>query len=201
MSTTSQADQNVETAAAVREVDGRQVPAAGTYAIDRSHSTVEFVARHLMISKVRGRFTDFDGTVTIAETPEESSAQVAIQAASITTGDEQRDAHLRTGDFFDVEAHPALTFTTTKVEAGKGDQWKLHGDLAVNGVSKPVVLDLEFEGAGASPWGDTRVAFTATTEIDREDWGLTWNQALETGGVLVGRKVKIELGVQAIRQA
>lgn len=186
---------------AVREVAGREVPAAGTYTIDRAHSTVEFVARHLMISKVRGRFTDFEGTVEIAEAPEESSADVTIQAASIDTGDAQRDGHLRSGDFFDVEQYPAVTFKSTKVEAAKGDAWKLSGDLSVNGVTKPVVLEVEFEGAGASPWNDTRIAFTASTEIDREDWGLTWNQALETGGVLVGKKVKIELGVQAVRQS
>jgi polyisoprenoid-binding protein YceI len=186
---------------AVRQVAGRDVPQPGVYAIDRSHSTVEFVVRHLMISKVRGRFTDFEGTVEIADVPEQSSASVTIQAASIDTGDAQRDGHLRSGDFFDVEQNQALTFRSTKVEAAKGSDWKLHGDLSINGVTKPVVLDVEFEGAGQSPWGDSRIGFTASTDIDREDWGLSWNQALEAGGVVLGKKVKIELGVEAIRQS
>jgi polyisoprenoid-binding protein YceI len=173
---------------------------AGTYAIDQSHSSVEFVARHLMISKVRGRFTDFSGELRIAENPEESTADVVIQAGSVHTGDEKRDGHLRSADFFDTEQFPTLSFKGTKVEPAKGDQWKLHGELTVRDVTRPVVLDVEFDGAGLSPWNTTVVGFTASTELDREDWGLTWNQALETGGVLVGRKIRIELAVEAIRQ-
>jgi len=188
------------TATAVREVDGRPVPAAGTYTIDQAHSSVEFVARHLMISKVRGRFGEFSGQFEVGEDPAQSSARVEIQAASIDTGDAQRDGHLRSGDFFDAETYPVITFATTGVEPGKGDAWKLHGDLTVHGVTRPVVLDLEFEGAGSSPWGDTRVGFTASTELDREEFGLTWNQALETGGVLVGKKARIELSIQGIKQ-
>lgn len=185
---------------AIREVAGRQVPVAGTYVIDRSHSTVEFVARHLMISKVRGRFAEFEGEIEIDEVPEQSSAKVSINADSVSTGDNTRDGHLRGADFFNVEAFPALTFATTGIEAGKGDSWKLHGDLTVRGVTKPVALDVEFDGVAQDPWGGSRIGFTASTELDREEWGLTWNQALETGGVLVGKKAKIELNVQAVRQ-
>jgi polyisoprenoid-binding protein YceI len=183
----------------VRTVEGREVPAAGTYALDTSHSTVEFVARHLMISKVRGRFADFSGEIVIADTPENSSVAVSIDTASVDTKDAGRDEHLRTGDFFDIANHPAITFNSTGVESAKGSHWKVQGDLTVRGVTKPVVLDVEFDGAGQDPWGGQRVGFSASTELDREEFGLTWNQALETGGVLVGKKVRIELGVQAVR--
>jgi polyisoprenoid-binding protein YceI len=184
----------------VRTVAGHDVPAAGTYDLDLSHSTVGFVARHLMISKVRGHFSDFSGVIQIADRPEDSSVEVTIDAASITTNDEQRDGHLRSADFFEIDQHPQLTFKSTGVEAVKGDHWKVTGDLTVRGVTKPVVLDVEFEGAQTDPWGGARIGFSASTEIDREDWGLTWNQALETGGVLVGKKIKIDLGVEATRQ-
>ena len=184
----------------LRQVNGVEIPAAGAYAIDAAHSTVEFVGRHLMITKVRGRFTEFDGVVNIAEVPEESSTEVTIQAASINTGDEKRDGHLRSADFFDVEQYPTLAFRSTGIESGKGGTWKLHGDLTVRDVTRPVTLDVEFDGASPDPWGGERIAFTAATDVDREDWGLTWNVALETGGVLVGKKVRLELNVQAVRQ-
>ena len=183
----------------VRDYQGHDVPQAGSYEIDGSHSNVDFVVRHLMISKVRGRFNSFSGAFTVAEVPEESSVEVSIDATSISTDDEQRDGHLRSADFFDAEQYPTLTFKSTGVEAVKGDHWKVAGDLTIKGVSKPVVLDVEFEGAQTDPWGGARVGFTASTEIDREDWGLSWNQALETGGVLVGKKIKIELGVEATK--
>jgi polyisoprenoid-binding protein YceI len=176
------------------------VPAAGTYVIDGSHTTVGFVARHLMISKVRGRFTGFSGEFQVAEVPEESSVKVSIDSGSVTTGDDGRDEHLRSPDFFNVVEYPEIAFHSTGVSQGKGDKWLVHGELSVRDITKPVVLDVEFEGAGTTPWGDTRLGFTAATEVDREEWGLTWNQALETGGVLVGKKIRIELDVQAIRQ-
>jgi polyisoprenoid-binding protein YceI len=185
----------------VRTYEGHDVPQAGTYEIDGSHSNVDFVVRHLMISKVRGRFNSFSGAFTVAEVPEESSVEVTIDATSISTDDEQRDGHLRSADFFDAEQYPTLTFKSTGVEAVKGDRWNVTGDLTIKGVSKPVVLDVEFEGAQTDPWGGARVGFTASTEIDREEWGLSWNQALETGGVVVGKKIKIELGVEATLQA
>lgn len=189
------------TAQLVRTDNGRTVPEAGTYDLDLSHSTVEFVVRHLMISKVRGRFGSYRGTVVIGDRPEDSSVEVSIDAASISTNDEQRDGHLRSGDFFDVDQYPTVGFKSTAVEPAKGDHWNVTGDLTIRDVTKPVVLDVEFEGAQTDPWGNGRIGFSASTEIDREDWGLSWNQALETGGVLVGKKIKIELGVEATRQA
>ena len=181
-----------------RQYHGAPVPAAGVYDLDQAHTTVEFVARHLMITKVRGRFAGFSGSVHIAEVPEESSVQVTIDAASVHTSQEQRDAHLKSADFLDVENHPTLTFTSTKVELDGPDSWKVTGDLSILGNARPVVLDVEFDGASSTPWGTHAVAFSASTEIDREDWGLTYNQALETGGVLVSKKVRIELNVEAI---
>ena len=169
----------------------------GVYDLDQAHSTVEFIARHLMITKVRGRFSSFTGTVTVAEAPEESSVEVTIDAASIETSQEQRDAHLRSADFFEADKYPTLTFKSTSLKRD-GEDWKLTGDLTVRDVTRPVVLDLEFDGANTTPWGTQAVAFSASTEIDREDWGLTYNQALETGGVVVGKKVRIELNVEAI---
>jgi len=185
----------------VRSHQGRDVPEAGTYDIDVSHSNVDFVVRHLMISKVRGSFAKYSGAITVADVPEESSVQVEIDPGSISTNDEQRDGHLRSPDFFHVEEYPALRFASTAVEAVKGDHWKVTGDLTIRDTTKPVVLDVTFDGAQADPWGGARIGFTASTELDREEWGLTWNQALETGGVLVGKKIKIELGVEASRQA
>jgi len=187
------------TTAAIRQYRGLDLPEPGTYALDPSHTTVEFVARHLMISKVRGRFTDVSGEIHVAEVPEESSVEVTIDAASIQSGDDRRDEHLRSPDFFDVERFPQITFRGTNVEA-VGDEWLLHGDLTVRDVSRPVTLHVEFEGATTTPWGEDRIGFSAWTELDREDFGLTWNQALETGGVVVGKKVRIELGLEAVRR-
>jgi polyisoprenoid-binding protein YceI len=181
-----------------REYQGTLVPAPGTYDVDQAHTTVEFIARHLMITKVRGRFGTFSGSVNVAEVPEESSVEVTIDAGSVDTGQEQRDAHLRGPDFFDVEKHPTLTFKSTSVSLAGDDHWKVVGDLTVLGTTRPVVLDVEFDGANITPWGTRAVAFSASTEIDREDWGLTYNQALETGGVVVGKKVRIELNVEAV---
>ncbi len=180
-----------------RQYRGVVVPAAGVYDLDQAHSSVEFIARHLMISKVRGRFGSFTGSVNVAEVPEESSVEVTIDASSVDTSQPQRDTHLRSADFLDVENHPTLAFKSTSVTLD-GDQWKVTGDLTVRGTTKPVVLDLEFDGANTTPWGTQAVGFSASTEIDREDWGLTYNQALETGGVVVGKKVRIELNVEAV---
>lgn len=180
-----------------REYEGTQIPAPGVYDIDSKHATAEFVARHLMISKVRGRLDDISGTIRIGEVPEDSSVEVTIAASSVHTGDEQRDTHLRSEDFFDVENHPTWTFKSTAVEHAGGGGWKVSGDLTIRGTTRPVVLDTEFDGAHPTPWGPNAIAFSASTEIDREDWGLTWNMALETGGVMVGKKVRIELSVEA----
>jgi polyisoprenoid-binding protein YceI len=190
-----------ETAVGVLRIyEDREIPAAGEYSIDPAHSSVEFVGRHLMITKVRGRFPDVSGTISIDEVPERSHVEVEIQVASIDTGNDQRDEHLRSPDFFHVEQHPTISFRSTKVEPGESGTWAVTGDLSVRDVTRPVTLNVEFEGANASPFGDQRVAFSASTDIDREDWGLTWNVALETGGVLVGKQVRIELNVQAVKQ-
>lgn len=188
----------VETGA--RIVEGRQIPAAGVWQIDRVHSSIEFVVRHLMVSKVRGRFADYSGTIQVADVPEQSSVEVTIQAASIDTREPQRDAHLRSPDFLDAERFPTLTFRSRSLEPLGGEQFRVHGDLTIRGVTRPVVLDAEFLGVTADPWGGLRAGFSATADIDREDYGLTWNQALETGGVLVGKKARIEIEVEAVRQ-
>jgi polyisoprenoid-binding protein YceI len=179
----------------VRAVDGRELPEVGTWAIDQSHTSVEFVGRHLMVSKVRGRFEGVEGTVQIAERPEDSSVEVKIALDSVSTGDEKRDAHLRSADFFDVEKHPHMTFRSTKVEAD-GDDWKVTGDLTIKGETHPVVLDLEFAGVQTTPWNTTAAGFDATAELDREQWGINFNQVLESGGLLVGKKIKIEISAE-----
>lgn len=183
-----------------RTVAGLDVPAAGTFAIDPTHTTVGFLARHLMISKVRGSFTEVSGAIAIAEDVLQSSVEVHIRAASIDTGQADRDNHLRSADFLDVETHPELVFRSRRVTDLDGSRFALVGDLTIRGVTREVTLDAEFEGVARSPWGSEVIGFTATTEIDREDFGITWNQALETGGVLVGKKVKIEISAEAIRQ-
>jgi polyisoprenoid-binding protein YceI len=183
-----------------REYQGLQIPEAGTYVLDQGHTTVEFVGRHLMITKVRGRFTDFDGKVVIGETPEQSSVEVTIDASSVNSGDDKRDGHLRSPDFLDVEQFPQLTFRSTSVEVQRDGTATVTGALTVKDVTRPVTLEVEFDGAAPDPWGGQRLGFTASTEIDREDWGLTWNVAMETGGVLVGKKVRLEFNVQAVKQ-
>ena len=186
---------------AVRPVGGEEVPVAGTYGLDASHSEVGFAVRHLMVSKVRGRFSDFAGTIGIGEDPLDSSVAVTIQMASVDTRDEQRDGHLRSGDFFDVEAWPTMTYQSRSVgQAGKA-RYIVEGDLTIKGVTRPVPLELTFEGGGTDPWGGVRLGFSARAEIDREAFGLSWNQALETGGVVVGKKVSIEIDAQAVRQS
>jgi polyisoprenoid-binding protein YceI len=183
-----------------REYQGVQIPEAGTYVLDQGHTTIEFVGRHLMITKVRGRFTDFDGTIVIGDSPEQSSVEVNINTASVDTSDEKRDGHLRSPDFLDVERYPTITFRSVKVDINGDGTAKVTGDLTVKDVTRPVTLDVEFDGAQADPWGGQRLGFSAHTEIDREEWGLIWNVALETGGVLVGRKIRLEFNVEAIKQ-
>ena len=189
-----------DAATAVRTVNGSTVPAPGTYAIDASHSVVEFVVRHLGLAKVRGRFNEFEGSITVAEDIADSKVDVTIQAASIDTRDSGRDEHLRSPDFLDSPNNPTLEFHSTAVRQ-EGNSWFVDGDLTVAGQTRPVSLEVEFEGSAVDPWGGTRIGFSAGTKLNREDFGLTWNQALETGGWLVGKEVKIELGVEAIRQA
>ena len=170
----------------------------GTWNVDQAHSAISFSARHLMISKVRGRFESFSGTITVAEDPLHSSVNAVADTKSVTTGDESRDVHLRSADFFDVDAYPELSFVSTGIEQD-GDDFRLAGLLTVKDITKPVVFDLEFDGVSTDPWGNTKAGFSAVTEINRKDFGLEWNVALEAGGVLVGDKVKIQLDIQAVK--
>lgn len=180
-----------------RTVEGRELPVAGRYEVDASHTEVTAIARHLMFTKVRARFTGVSGSVQIAEDPQQSSVRVEIDLATVDSRDAGRDEHLRSADFFDVEQHPTMTFASTGVRR-EGDAWKLDGDLTVRGTTRPVTLDVEYLGAVTDPWGGQRVAFTATGEVDREDFGLTWNVALETGGVLVGKSIRIEIDTELV---
>jgi polyisoprenoid-binding protein YceI len=185
----------------IAAIPSLQAPPSGVWTLDQAHTSVSFVARYLMLTKVRGSFKDFEGTLHIGETPEQSWAEVSIDAASIDTGTETRDDHLRSPDFLDVERFPKLTFRSTKVERTGQTTLQVTGDLTIRDVTRSIVLDVEYEGTTQGMRGDTRVAFSARTDIDREGWGVMWNMALETGGVLVGRMVRIELEVQAILQA
>lgn len=183
-----------------RTVDGVELPARGHWAIDASHSSVEASVRHLGLSKVRGSFRSFTGGVDVAERPVGSSVHVRIDAASVDTREPARDEHLRSPDFLDVAAHPTIDFHSTEV-SGAGRRWRVEGDLTIRGTTRPVALDVTFEGLESDPWGSSRAAFSATTELDREAFGLTWNQVLESGGLLVGKKVRIDLEVEVVRAA
>lgn len=184
-----------------RQVSDLTLPSAGTFVLDKSHTQVGFVARHMMVSKVRGRFNDYEGSVVVAENPADSSVEVTIQAASIFTNEENRDAHLRTNDFLNVAEYPTLSFRSTKVDLGSADEWKVTGELTIRGVTRPVVLDVRFEGVVQDPWGNQRIGFTASAEIDRNDFGVSFNAALEAGGFVVSPKVKLEIEAEAVRQA
>lgn len=173
---------------------------SGVWEIDPSHSNVEFVARHLL-SKVRGRFTGFEGAITIADDPSRSSVEATIDAASVDTGNPDRDAHLRNPDFLDVEQHPTLSFRSTSVADDGDGRYQVDGDLRIRGFTRPVTLELEYLGWSDDPQGGKRAGFSASTEIDRHDFGATWNLVVETGGVVVGRKVRIELEIEAVLQA
>jgi polyisoprenoid-binding protein YceI len=170
----------------------------GTWNVDVSHSSVSFVARHLMVTKVRGRFTDFAGTITVGDEPEQSKVEATVQMVSVTTGDDGRDGHLRTNDFFDIEQFPTMSFVSTSI-VPNGSDYTMNGDLTIKGVTKPVSFELEFDGVATDPWNNTKAGFTAETEINRKDFGVDWNVALEAGGVLVGEKVKVTLDIQATK--
>ena len=184
-----------------REWQGTDVPAPGTYVLDPSHTTVGFVARHLMVTKVRGRFEEFEGSITVGDDPLASSAQAAISTASLTTGSPDRDGHVKSDDFLAVETFPTMRFASRRVSHVAGDRFTVVGDLTVKDVTREVVLEVTIDGVARDPWGGERLAVTASTEIDREDFGITWNVALESGGVLVSKKVQIEIEAQAVRQA
>ncbi|GGM81269.1 polyisoprenoid-binding protein [Terrabacter tumescens] len=171
---------------------------SGDYTLDPSHTRIGFSARHAMVTKVRGHFDTFEGTAHVdTVTPANSSVTVTIDAASVTTGNEQRDGHLKTPDFFDIANYPQITFVSTNVERD-GSEWAITGDLTINGVSKPVTIPFEETGSAKDPFGNTRVGFEGDVTIDRTDWNLSFNAALETGGVLVSEKVKLEFDISAI---
>ena len=171
-----------------------------TWKLDPAHSTIEFVAKHMMITTVKGRFADFDGTIVAdEENLADSRVDVTMKAASLDTRNEQRDQHLRSADFLDGENQPDLTFRSTAI-SGTKEHFKLTGDLTIRGTTRPITLDVTFEGNGKDPWGGTRSSFSAHGKIDRRDYGLTWNVALETGGILVSNEVKINIEAQAVLQ-
>jgi polyisoprenoid-binding protein YceI len=169
------------------------------WAIDTAHSSVDFVARHMMLSKVRGTFTDWNGAIDVnLEDPAQSSVTATIVVASIETRDRKRDTHLLSADFFDAAVHPLITFTSRRVEI-QGTKLKVIGDLSIRGVIQDVALDVEYGGLNLDPWGNKRVHYSAKISLNRKDFGLAWNQVLETGGVLIGEMVEIEIAVEALR--
>ncbi len=179
-------------------------PGVTTWQLDPTHSSVEFSVKHMMMTTVRGRFKDVQATLRgDRDHPEDAGIEATIDAASLDTGVTDRDAHLRSADFFDAEKYPQITFRSTRVEnppRQEGDRFRVVGDLTIRGSPMTVVLDCEYQGRGTDPWGKTRAGFSFRTEIDRRDWGLKWNQVIETGGVLVANKVRIEAEVQFVRQ-
>jgi len=173
-----------------------------SWQIDSSHSHINFTARHMMISKVRGSFESFSGTVNFnEENPVNSTVEIAVDLSSINTRDAQRDGHLKSPDFFDVESHPTMRFVSTRVEQIDENNGRLIGDLTIKGVTHEVALDVEYAGVAKSPWGTESAGFSATGSLNRKDWGLNWNQALETGGVLVGDKINIEIELELVKVA
>ena len=184
-----------------RVVNGRQVPEAGTWEIDPSHQSFEFVARHLM-AKVRGKFSGVSGAATVAEVPEASTLEIEIDTTTVDTGDATRDGHLRSNDFFGAEDHPTISFRSTAVRPDEGEShWKVDGELTIRGVTRAVTVDLEFLGGAIDPWGNQRIGFSGVVpEVNREDWGLTWNAHLETGGFLLSRSVRLEIEAELVRK-
>lgn len=184
---------------ATRTLHGTDLPAAGTWSIDPGHAEVGFVGRHFGLTKVRGRFTGISGAVTIGDDPNDSSVEVTIDTASVHSGDQSRDDHLRSADFFDVETHPQATYRSTSASFD-GASGTLDGELTIKGVTKPVRLHVDYLGHAADPWGNDRAVFSATGNINRDDWGLTWNVLLEAGGLLVSKEVTLEIEIELLRQ-
>jgi polyisoprenoid-binding protein YceI len=178
----------------------RTIPEAGAWAIDPAHTAVSVSARHLVVAKVRGSFRTVSGTITIGSRPETSSVEATVDAASIDTGVEDRDNHLRSPVFLDVANYETLTFRSTAVRPA-GDGYEVDGELTIRGLARPITLTMSYLGLATDPWGNEKALFTAETTLNREDWGLTWNQALETGGWLVDKSIGLELEVQATRVA
>jgi len=185
--------------AATRVIDGAELPAAGLWKVDPGHAEVAFVGRHFLLTKVRGRFTGVDAEVRIGEDPAASSVTVTIDMASVHSGDETRDSHLRSADLFDVANHPTAAFRSTAV-GWDGTSGTLTGDLTIKGITRPVTLTVSYLGYAEDPWGSDRVVFSARGRINREDWGVTWNMPLARGGLLVSTEIDLELEVELIRQ-
>lgn len=185
----------------MREVNGLQVPPVGTYRIDPAHSRVGFAVRHLMVSKVRGRLDSPVSNFVVAEDPLASSVEVVLDWATVDTGQEKRDTHLKSADFIDVDAFPHIVYRSDEVKHVAGSNWQLAGQLTIKDISRPVVLDLELTGAARDAKGDLRIGFEAGVEIDRRDYGLTWNKALETGGFMVDNAVTITIDIEAIHDS
>lgn len=174
----------------------------GDYEIDAAHSRLGFVARHAMVTKVRGNFETFSGTIHAdGSDPAASKVELSIDVVSINTGNEQRDGHLRTNDFFDAETYPTITFSSTAIEPKGDNTFQVNGDLTIRGVTKPVSLDVEFTGAAVDPFGNSRIGFEGSTVINRKDFGVSWNAPLEAGGVLVSEKVTLELDIAAVKKS
>ncbi|MFI2434924.1 YceI family protein [Streptomyces sp. NPDC018693] len=190
------------TAAAPAAVNPDLAALTGEYSIDPAHSTIGFVARHAMVTNVKGKFNDFTGSLHLDGTdPAGSTASIDVKMDSIDTGSADRDGHLKSADFFKIEEFPVMTFRSTKAEALGGDEYRITGDLTILGVTKPLTIDLEFNGAAKDPFGNERVGFEGKAEILRSEWGLTWNAALETGGVLISDKIKLNFDISAIKNA
>lgn len=187
-------------AIASREYHGTTIPLAGAYELDVNHKRVGFVVRHMMVSKVRGEFGEATATITVGEDPLQSAVTATIQASSFTSGQEQRDGHVKSADFLDIEKYPTLQYRSTGVKSIDGSEILLNGELTIKDVTLPVDLHVELDGVSRSPYGQDVFGFSATAEIDREAFGLTYNMALETGGVMIGKTVKIEIEGEAIRQ-
>ena len=185
----------------VRTVDGLELPAPGTWEIDPVHSQVSFVVRHLMVSKVRGRFSKFSGTIEVAENHQDSKVEATIDAASIDTSEPNRDAHIRSADFLDVANYPVITFTALGPIHTSGTKFTLSGDLTIRGVTRPVTLEAEYLGVITHPQMGTRMGLSATGEINKDEFGVLYNAALETGGFVLGKTIRLELEVEAVLKA
>ena len=183
-----------------RTHDGQVIPAAGVWEVDPGHTDLAFTGRHFMVTKVRGRFTGVSGRVVVSHDMADSSVEVDIDMASVESGSQVRDDHIRSADLFDVENHPTAHFRSTSVE-WLGDRGTVNGDLTIHGVTRRVPLDVVFEGHVRDPWGGDRAVFSARTRVNREDFGITWNQALEAGGLLVSREVQIDINLETVLSA
>jgi polyisoprenoid-binding protein YceI len=190
----------IETTPATRTVGGNLLPAPGTWRIDPGHADLAFVGRHFMLTRIRGRFTDVSGEVRMAEDPADSTLSVTIGMASVSSGNDTRDEHLRSAELFDVERWPTATYRSRRVTWTGGADATVEGELTIHGITRPVPLAVRFLGYARDPWGGDRAMFSATGRVNREDFGITWNMALETGGILVSKEVELEIEVETVRE-